>query len=102
MMPRKPTVPRKTPTRRKAIALRYDVTKDDAPRILAKGSGALAERILEIAREHKIHVHNDPDLVALLAKLDPDQHIPESLYRAVAEVLAVVYRLNREAPNRKA
>ncbi len=95
MSPRKPVVPRK------AIALRYDVTKDDAPRIVAKGRGALADRILEIAREHGIHVHNDPDLVGLLAKLDPDQHIPENLYRAVAEVLAVVYRLNRDAPKRK-
>lgn len=101
MSPRKPAVPRKSPTPRKAIALRYDVTKDDAPRVLAKGSGALAERILEIARQHKIHVHNDPDLVALLAKLDPNQHIPETLYRAVAEVLAVVYRLNRDASGRK-
>ena len=85
---------------RKAVALRYDATRDAAPTVVATGSGALAERILEIARQHKIHVHSDPDLIALLAKLDPGAHIPETLYRAVAEVLALVYRLNRDAPTR--
>ncbi len=83
------------PTRRRAVALRYRAESEAAPRVVAKGSGLLAERILELAREHKIHVHEDPDLVEVLAKLEVDAEIPESLYRAVAEVLAFVYRLNR-------
>lgn len=82
--------------RRRAVALRYDATRDDAPKVVAKGSGFLAERIVEIARAHGIHVHSDPALMGLLAKLEPNTHIPESMYRAVAEVLALVYRLNRE------
>lgn len=87
--------PPRPPDRRRAIALRYDANRDTAPRIAAAGSGHLAERILEIARQHGVHVHSDPDLVALLAKLEPNDYIPENLYRAVAEVLAFVYRLNR-------
>lgn len=87
--------PREDP-RRKAVALRYDATRDDAPKMIAKGSGVLADRIVQIAQEHGIHVHADPMLVGLLAKLEPNQHIPEAMYRAVAEVLALVYRLNRD------
>jgi len=87
--------PREDP-RRKAVALRYDAQRDDAPKIIAKGSGLLADRILQIAKEHGIHVHSDPALVGLLAQLEPNQHIPETMYRAVAEVLALVYRLNQE------
>jgi flagellar biosynthesis protein len=87
--------PREDP-RRKAVALRYDALRDDAPKMIAKGSGVLADRILQIAKEHGIHVHSDPALVGLLAQLEPNQHIPETMYRAVAEVLALVYRLNQE------
>ena len=81
--------------RQKAVAVRYKAGEDTAPRVIAKGQGRLAERILEIAREEGIHVQEDPDLVALLAKLELDSPIPEELYKAVAEVLAFVYRLNR-------
>ncbi len=80
--------------RRKAVALRYDAEKDSAPKVVAKGSGLLADRILELAREHNIHIQQDPDLVAVLSKLEVNSDIPENLYRAVAEILAFVYRLN--------
>jgi flagellar biosynthesis protein len=76
------------------VALRYDRGKDRAPRVVAKGERLLAERIIEIARAHGIHIHEDPDLVAVLATLDINREIPEALYHAVAEVLAFVYRLN--------
>ncbi len=81
--------------RRKAVALRYDAARDSAPKVVAKGSGHLAERILEIAREHGVLIHEDPDLLQTLAALDVDMEIPEALYRAVAEVLAFVYQTNR-------
>lgn len=87
--PGRPVVP-------KAVALRYDQGKDRAPRVVAKGERLLAERIIEIARSHGIHIHEDPDLVAVLATLDINREIPESLYYTVAEVLAFVYRLNQE------
>lgn len=81
--------------RRKVVALRYDATKDSAPKVVGKGAGHLAERILEVAREHGIVIHEDPDMMKALAALDVDMEIPETLYRAVAEVLAFVYQTNR-------
>ena len=62
--------------------MRYDTEGDAAPRVVAKGSGHVAERIVEIAREHGVYVHDDPDLAAILSKLDVDTEIPERLYRA--------------------
>lgn len=81
--------------RHKAVALRYDAQRDQAPKVIAKGAGVIAERIQEIARQHGVAVHEDPDLVEALAQLDLDMEIPEHLYRAVAEVLAFVYQINR-------
>jgi len=82
-------------TRQKAVALRYDAERDAAPRVTAKGAGLLAQRIIEIAKQNGVHIHEDPDLVAILSKVDVETQIPEPLYRAVAEVLAFVYRLNQ-------
>jgi flagellar biosynthesis protein len=87
------------PERRKAVALRYEAERDSAPQVVATGQGELAERIVALAREHGVHVQEDPDLVRLLAKLDLGAEIPESLYRAVAEVLAFVYRLGKHGAN---
>lgn len=81
--------------RRKAVALRYAADKDAAPKVIAKGAGLLADKIIELARENGIHVQEDRDLCEILSKLNVDTEIPENLYRAVAEVLAYVYRLNR-------
>ncbi len=83
--------------RRRAIALRYDAEREQSPRVVASGAGHLAQRILELAEAHGVHVHSDPDLTALLAKLDLNTEIPPELYRAIAEILAFVYRLNQEA-----
>jgi len=84
-------------TRQRAIALRYDREKEQAPRIVAKGSGYLAERILEAARAHGITVYEDKELIELLSRLELYQMIPAELYQVIAEVLAFVYRLNKNA-----
>ncbi len=88
-------IERDRPVSRKAVALRYDIGRDAAPRVIAKGERLLAERIIEIAKENNVHIHEDPDLVAVLSKLNVESTIPESLYRAVAEILVFVYELNR-------
>ncbi len=80
---------------RKAVALRYQMDRDEAPRLVAKGERLVAGRILEIARESGIHIQEDPELVALLSKLDVQAEVPPELYQAVAEVLSFVYRLNK-------
>lgn len=77
-----------------AVALRYG-QDDHAPKVVAKGRGLLAEAIIARAREAGIHVHASPALVALLSQVDLDQEIPPALYRAVAEVLAWIYQLER-------
>ncbi len=63
--------------RRKAVALRYDLEQDAAPKLLAKGQGLLAEKIIEIAKAHGVHVYEDPGLVAVLSTFDLDTQIPE-------------------------
>ncbi len=77
---------------REAVALAYRQT-DAAPRVVARGRGLLAEEIISRAREHGVYVHESPELVSLLLQVDLDQHIPPQLYRAVAELLAWLYRL---------
>jgi flagellar biosynthesis protein len=79
----------------KAIALKYERDKDPAPRVTAKGRGAVAEKILAVAREHNIPVRQDKALLDALYRLDINEEIPEDLYRVIAEVLAFVYRMNR-------
>ncbi len=76
-----------------AVAIRYDKTKDEAPRVIAKGVDNLALKIKEIAREHDIMIVENPPLARELYKLvDVDEVIPQKLYKAVAEILAYVYR----------
>ncbi|MFO8156167.1 MAG: EscU/YscU/HrcU family type III secretion system export apparatus switch protein [Pseudomonadota bacterium] len=85
------------PQQPRAVALRYD--HRTAPRITAKGSGRTAEAILALAAENDIPLHEDPDLVTLLAQLELGQEIPTALYQAVAEVIAFAYLVsNREPP----
>jgi len=76
-----------------AVAIRYDKTKDEAPRVIAKGVDKVALKIKEIAREHNIMIVENPSLAReLYKKVDIDEVIPPELYKAVAEVLAFVYR----------
>jgi flagellar biosynthesis protein len=79
-----------------AVALHYD--GKEAPRVTAKGSGKLAEQIIALAKEHGIPLHEDADLITLLAKLDLGDEIPQPLYLAVAEVIAFAYILSGKVP----
>jgi flagellar biosynthetic protein FlhB len=76
-----------------AVAIRYDPKTMGAPLVLAKGEGFVALRIREIAEEHRIPVVEDRPLARALMQTEPGEEVPEALYRAVAEVLAFVYRL---------
>jgi flagellar biosynthesis protein len=81
----------------KAVALKYEKEKDAAPRVVAKGRGSVAEKIIETAKAHRVPLHEDKNLVQVLEALDLETEIPPELYRAVAEVLAFIYRLNGKA-----
>ena len=77
-----------------AIALKFDAQEMMAPRVLAKGAGFVAQRIREIAEENQIPIVEDKPLARGLHKMvEIGDYIPAELYRAVAEVLAYVYRL---------
>jgi flagellar biosynthesis protein len=81
----------------RAAALHYERGVDRAPRVVARGEGHVAERILAAAREHGVPIHEDRALVQVLSKLDVDTEIPLEVYQAVAEVLAFLYRVSSPA-----
>jgi flagellar biosynthesis protein len=86
---------------KKAVALKYERGKDAAPKVTAKGTGLIAEKILEIAEKEGIPITEDPDLVTALARLDFYDQIPPELYQAVAEILAFAYSINNKMKNSK-
>ena len=83
--------------RQAAVALHYDKDADIAPKIVAKGKGILAEKILELAKKNNIPIYEDPDLIEILSKLDLGQEIPPELYKLIAEVLVYIYKSNNKA-----
>lgn len=79
----------------KAVALRYDQSRESAPRIIAKGSGPIADKIIALARQYGIPLHPDADLLEILSRLNINEEIPPETYLLVAEVLAFIYRTNQ-------
>ena len=80
----------------KAVALRYDRELEDAPRVIAQGKGNIAERIIELAIENGIPIHENPGLVDILMDLEYYSEIPEELYQIVAKVLILVYEIDKK------
>lgn len=78
-----------------AVALSYEHGTDDAPKLVAKGKGQLAETILAIARDHGIAIREDAPLAQVLAQIELDQEIPAEAYVAVAEIISYLYRTGR-------
>ncbi|MDE6890595.1 MAG: EscU/YscU/HrcU family type III secretion system export apparatus switch protein [Lachnospiraceae bacterium] len=79
---------------KQAIALSYD-PNDDAPRVIASGKGALAERIIEKAKESEVPVHRDDKLADTLSRLEIGDAIPPELYEVVAEILVFVDAMDK-------
>jgi flagellar biosynthesis protein len=90
--------PPSPPIRNRAVALRYDPRREEAPRIVASGQGFVADQIIRIALDHGITVRQDSDLVEILAKLDIDALIPLEAFAAVAEILSYIYRTQGKGP----
>lgn len=78
----------------KAVALKYNIDKDNAPKITAKGKGETASNIIKIAKENNIPIKKDEDLIELLSQIDIDKEIPDSMYKAVAEIFSFIYDLS--------
>ncbi len=86
------------PSRKKlmAAALRYEQGKQKAPAVVARGSGIVAEKIIEVAKSHGIPLQENPELVQVLIRLEINQEIPAELYQVVADILAMVYRASQQ------
>ncbi|PLY05124.1 MAG: type III secretion system protein [Arcobacter sp.] len=78
---------------KKAVALNYDIDVDNAPKVVAKGKGALASNIIKIAQDNDVPIKKDEDLVELLSAIDIDKEIPDSMYKAVSEIFSFIYDL---------
>lgn len=83
--------------RKKAVGLKYDTQKDNAPRVIALGQGEIAEQIILLAKEKGVPILDNPNLVEQLINLELNQEIPQDLYEVVAEVLAFIYKLKNQA-----
>ena len=81
---------------KKAVSLKYEPAKQEAPVVTAKGQGVIAEKIIEVAREHNIPIKDDPDLVEILSQLELNEQIPPTVYQVVAEIFSFVYHLNEK------
>jgi len=79
---------------KKAVALQYNRETNGAPKVIAKGKGKVAQKIIDLAKQHDIPIKDDPDLIEVLSSLEIDEEIPSEIYVAVAELLAFVYSMN--------
>ena len=84
------------PGRETAVALKYDGKR--APTVAASGLDEVAEEIIRIAREHDVPLYENAELAGILARLDLDEEIPETLYRVIAEILAFAFHLQGKPP----
>ncbi|WP_373020368.1 EscU/YscU/HrcU family type III secretion system export apparatus switch protein [Thiomicrorhabdus sp.] len=83
-----------------AVSLQYE--GEGAPIVTAKGSGHVAEQIIETAKQHNIPIQQDHQLVELLSQVELNHEIPSVLYEAVAQVLVFAYQLNgKTLPGKK-
>lgn len=79
---------------KQAVALSYDPS-EDAPKVIASGRGALAERIIEKAKEAEVPIHRDDKLADTLSRLEIGEMIPPELYEVVAEILVFVDAMDK-------
>ncbi len=77
-----------------AVALGYDKEKHDAPIVLAKGQGEIAQKIIQLALDNNIEIHQDADLLQILKAVDINEEIPVEAFAAVAEIISYIYRQN--------
>ncbi|MGP4075590.1 EscU/YscU/HrcU family type III secretion system export apparatus switch protein [Halobacillus sp. K22] len=82
--------------RKEAIALSYQSENEEAPKVVAKGRGYIADNILEKAKDNRVPIQEDSTLVELLSELNINEQIPEELYHVVAEVFAFIYKTDKD------
>lgn len=81
---------------RRAVALKYDPNKNNAPVVIASGSGYIADKVVEIAEESGVPVYKDDSLSVMLSQLDMGSEIPEELFSSIVDIY--IYFLNYKIP----
>jgi len=82
---------------KKAVALKYEAGESSAPKVIAKGKGAIAEKILQKAQEFEVPIFQNEALADSLLSLDVDEQIPPNLYKAIAEVFVWLMKSEQKA-----
>lgn len=82
---------------KKAAALSYEKGKDSAPRVVASGRGHIAERIINIAKENNVPLFEDDRSAEILCSTPLGSEVPEVLYQVIAEIYAVIFRMEKES-----
>ena len=81
----------------KAVAMKYKAYEDNAPKVIAKGSGEVAKRIIEKAKEFDISIFQNPELTDMLMNVEIDEEVPAELYKAVVEVFIWLHKTEQKA-----
>jgi flagellar biosynthesis protein len=81
---------------KQAVALCYDEKQNNAPKVVAKGSGFISEQILDAAEQHAVPVYQNKTITGMLMAVEIDREVPPELYKVVAEILAYVYRIDKK------
>lgn len=80
---------------KKAIALKYKINEDSAPRVVAKGKGYVAEKIINKAKENMVEVVENNEMAEALYNVEITDQIPNEMFEAVAGILAFVYKMDK-------
>jgi len=80
----------------KAVALKYDKDVNNAPEVVASGQRYIATSIIKIAKQNDIPIKKDEDMVELLSKIDINKEVPDTMYKAVAEIFSFIYEITND------
>jgi len=81
----------------KAVAMKYQMYEDNAPKIIAKGSGEIAKKIIEKAKEFDVSIFQNPELTNMLMNVEINEEVPAELYQAVVEVFIWLHKTEQKA-----
>jgi flagellar biosynthesis protein len=82
---------------KKAVAMKYKAYENNAPKVVAKGSGKIAKKILEKAKEYEINIFKNEELTEMLMNIEVNEEIPPELYKAVVEVFIWLHKTEKKA-----
>ena len=82
---------------KQAVAMKYKAYEDSAPKVIAKGSGEIAKKIIQKAKEYDIAIFQNPELTQMLMNVEVDEEVPPKLYEAVVEVFVWLHKTENKA-----